>query len=418
VYHQQDQRYQVVSQQLPHHLQEHQFEQHYKQDLRDTENTQGYSSEGQNDSSMRRSNSRGIGDLSRSIVLRIVGLPQSTEPDDVVRLFDGLEMVGDGVHFLPSSEGTGSPGDAFIEFTSESWAKKALTRSPISLDNKTVLVLRSSHREMAIALTSSPDSVRYLDAGPGSFMKEGSTSDTRPMSMPMCSQESGLHGLAIRKGGLSLGEGSKDSSPGDNEYFAAERDNLLEKSTTCTSGSLRTGAENDGYFARVVGHWDAGGEELGRLLADIPGLCNNGVFVDEDVGRGGTLAYLAFRSASDRDNAIMSCTDETGTFTRDTSHRLHVVSSKTLSSDSDRPSGCVVRISGLPSVAEDIDIVEIFKELDIPEGGISRVDDGDGLTGGSAWVRFASREQAKYAVDNFNSKLMGQCRIVVQNVQG
>jgi RNA recognition motif-containing protein len=412
--------YQHMSQQLPHQFQEQQFKHQprNKQDLQENDNMQGYSSEGHHDSSSRGSNNRRIGDLSRSIVLRIVGLPQYMNPDDVVRLFEGLEMVGNGVHFLPSSEGTGSTGDVFVEFTSESWAKKALTRSPITVDNKTILVLRSSHREMSTALTSSPDSVRYLDAGPGRSMIEGSTQKSRPLSMPVYSQYNSAHDLAIRTSAISLGGVSKGSSAGGDELFGTERHHNFENSTPCPSGSARAGAEKDEYFALVVGHWDVGGESLGGLLTGIPGLCRNGVFVDEEAGKGEALAYLAFLSANDRDNAVLSRTNDTGMLNRDASHCVQIVSSKTFSSNTDQQPGCIVRVSGLSSDADDADIFEFFKELDIPRGGIFRTDDGDGLTSGSAWVRFASREHAKNAVDNYNLKMMGRCRIGVQNVHG
>jgi RNA recognition motif-containing protein len=95
-------------------------------------------------------NSRGVVSGSctgRSFVLRLHDLPPATTPDDVVRMFDGLEIVGNGIHMAGVTSGA-----AFVEFTSESWAKKALARSPITIgpssSPSTVQVIRSSALEL------------------------------------------------------------------------------------------------------------------------------------------------------------------------------------------------------------------------------------------------------------------------------
>lgn len=88
----------------------------------------------------------------KSYVIRVRNLPQNATPDDIVRLCDGLEMVGDGIHMLPRTNGAGCNGEALVEFTSETWAKKALGRSPMTLANHEVVFCRSSRAELAAAL--------------------------------------------------------------------------------------------------------------------------------------------------------------------------------------------------------------------------------------------------------------------------
>lgn len=88
----------------------------------------------------------------KSYVLKVRNLPRTATSDDVARIFDGLEMLGDGVHLVPEVDGTPCSGDAFVEFTSETWAKKALALSPLQLGSRTISVHKSSMGELGSTL--------------------------------------------------------------------------------------------------------------------------------------------------------------------------------------------------------------------------------------------------------------------------
>lgn len=88
----------------------------------------------------------------KSYVLKVRNLPSNVTADEVARMFDGLEMLGDGVHLVPAIDGSPCSGDAFVELTSETWAKKALALSPLQVGPRTVNVVRSSMAELTSTL--------------------------------------------------------------------------------------------------------------------------------------------------------------------------------------------------------------------------------------------------------------------------
>jgi RNA recognition motif-containing protein len=420
---------------IPHqrgHRQQHQQQQHEMQqsiqqhtfdpnkqdvpDLLDRANGQGFPSElsNGNNTASKRNGSKGSGHLSRSVVLRVVGLPDLTTPDDVVRLFDGLEMVGDGVHFVPSVDGTGSVGDIYVEFTSETWAKKALARSPMPVENQTVLVLRSSHSEMIGALTSSPDSTRHSDAGHTRPAGTDRNRRARPVSVPMHPQYSGPHGLTIMVGIAEAGSLNKSVSRGSDNVTAADGNHHRGGNDKCESEAVEGRAS---HFGRVSGLAGLSDEILRGLYNDLPGLCDNGVYLTREFEENKSVAFLAFRSERDLEGALEMFAEERPRSLAGL--RLQAVNAgnagNVLNFD-DTLSGCIVRVTGLPKFTDQSDIVALFSGLEIPEGGIVCGVDGDGMASDSAWVRFVSPEQAAYAGNIFNQKPMGNSIIWVQNV--
>lgn len=109
----------------------------------------------------------------KSFVLKLRHLPPTSAGDDVARMFEGLEMLGDGVHLVPGIDGSPCSGEAFVEFTSETWAKKALALSPVQLGPRAVSVARSSMADLVSTLYPPEYPPAEEESGP-----------RRPVSMP------------------------------------------------------------------------------------------------------------------------------------------------------------------------------------------------------------------------------------------
>ena len=89
-----------------------------------------------------------------SFVVRVTGLPKCITSDELLPLFNGLELTGEGIHILRvDGECT---GEAFVELVSEAWGKKALQRSGGSVTSGGVTlaveIRKSSQGQMRGAL--------------------------------------------------------------------------------------------------------------------------------------------------------------------------------------------------------------------------------------------------------------------------
>jgi hypothetical protein len=302
----------------------------------------------------------------KSFVLRVVDLPLHVTPDDVARLFDGLEMLGDGVHLVPGLDGSHCCGDAFVEFTSEAWAKKALALSPIRYASATVTVVRSSIAELTATLYPAPhEPPELLDAD----------RRPRPLSVPACS-------AAVTPSASSA---------------AAIVDAV--GAASAEAGSEAVKGEDVTQVARVTGLKPGTSREAVEELFRGFQVSENGVFLGTGHGDA-VVAYLAFRSARERDRAV----SRFGASAEDVAGGDLVVSrAEEPPAGDDGITGCVLRLSDLPSHCGYADIVEFFNGLEIADGGfVQSADAGDR----SAWVRFVSAEQTKYAKVHMAHRLL------------
>lgn len=249
-----------------------------------------------------------------SYVVRVVGLPRNTIPDDLLRLFDGLEMVGNGIHLVRTPDGSGCAGDAYVELTSETWAKKAVARSGFTVTTSTsagpaaaaaavVEVRRSSAREMRAAFSpqqtplQAPVDTSALVPQQASVIGRGSSSDENPRdnSRGDSSSKRPGEGTSGDVGGAT--SKSEVSTPSNSKYFVRVR-----------------GLDDGVSVEQITGLFDSfdiGPEDVRFVKASSSSTTSNN---ENSSGGGGSgsdgskgsdrVARVAFKSKVERDAAL------------------------------------------------------------------------------------------------------------------
>lgn len=284
-------------------------------------------------------------------VVRVDGLPDGVAPDDLLPLFDGLEMVGDGIRLGPPASPSSSPDEprrrvAFVQLTSESWAKKAVQRSGTSLAGGEVTIRRSSAGEMHGVLGAG-----LSTRSPSSFGSQSPTAASAAMRSPGAAQWSsngGGHGFALQARGVG------------------------------TDVSVDT---ITGLFAGLgVRKGDV------SLAAGPRGMPAGGV------------ARVAFASRAARDSALAD---------QNLAHSGLRWEEAEEAEEAGNGSPTIVRMRGLPYAATDADIRMFFDGFQLAEPAISRGKDRHGRPSGEAWVTFADGEGAARAVAVLDKAHMG-----------
>lgn len=187
-----------------------------------------------------------------SVIIRLQNLPWTANALDIRRFFQGLAVPDGGVHIVG-----GDKGDAFIAFSTDEDARKAMMMDHTNLGNSTVKLLLSSKTEMqniiAVARGAHP-------SGPG--MRE---SFGRPDQQQ---NESSQQGMPSRGGIPNNSGGFRDMSMGPNMLPPTQGDRFVPG-----PGELRDIRQGGGHMFQSPGHRDGPG---GRGLMDgpAPGISN------------------------------------------------------------------------------------------------------------------------------------------------
>lgn len=283
---------------------------------------------------------------SPSYVVRVSGLPKQTTADDLLPLFDGLEMSGAGIHVMTAAAGSVEcTGDAFVEMGSETWAKKAVARSGATLS---VCGGVATARQVVEIHRSSIAQLRAAKRGAG------------------------------RKNGGGGGNGPE-------VWFYLR---LLNVGSDVGTEQVRVQMERfsvrdeDVKFVKT----NSGGTEGG------PGM---------------RVARVAFRTRENRDAALKVCEGGVvlggGTVMAEDGG----CDVRGVKNAGDDGCNCVVRMRGLPYTSTEGDIVEFFDGFDIAPGGIMRGKDRHGRASGEAWVTFVRPCDASRAVVKLDKAHMG-----------
>lgn len=344
----------------------------------------------------RRHSSVSGSSTGKSYVLKLRNLPVHVTPTDVVRLFDGLEMLGDGVHLVPGFDGTPCGGEAFVEFISESQAKKALALSPIEFANMHVTVMRSSLTEMTSTLyppQHSPQSHVLSGYSDGSAMRG------RTMSVPAYAANV-VPSLASAAAVVDAVTGDdEDEAPVD--AWSADSARIHTSAVSAGGGTLE---DSTCFLAEVTGLEEDTDLNSVRTLFKGFGVTSNGVYLykRED---GMFVATVSFCTATGRDDAVAGFSQRkksSGVPEYDIAPREGVV---------DGSQRCVLRVLNVPPQCGVADIVEHFSGLEIADCKLGCERDAEQ----SAWVRFAAASQAAYACETMGEKIMDgrQVRLIM-----
>lgn len=327
-----------------------------------------------------------------SYVVKVTGLPKTAAADDLLPIFDGLELVGGGIHIVPAASGSEGTGEAFVELTSEAWAKKAVSRSGSVLP-----------RDVGVSNNDSP----YLVE-----IKKSSASQLRnAFASPIApSSDSNSHASV--------------SSPASGE---AQRDRG-RRNTTNGKGGQSTGETF--YFIRIRVMDDSIETEQLRDLFDKCNISDgeikfirgplgdsNGVEGDKGAGRE-RLARASFKTKEARDHALMASKRSTflgghqvqledgGSDSKYSKAGAGKANAGSADGTVSNPSR-VVRMRGLPYTSSESDIVQFFSGYTIAPSGISRGKDRHGRASGEAWVTFLTAEDAREVVAKLDKAHMG-----------
>lgn len=327
------------------------------------------------------------GAIGSSYIVKVVGLPKNTAADDLLPLFDDLEIVGTGIHIVTG--GTNEiecTGEAYVELTSEAWAKKAITRS-----GATVTVATGINPGSPIPTV--PVEIR-----------RSSAAQLRAALAHQASAEEKVHekqkDRGKRNGTAPKGTKGHKGSPVSTRYFLRIR-NIDDK--------MRTEDVRKLFESFGTGDDD---------VKFIKGSAGNGNLPSgEKMQSKGRVARVTFRSKEARDTAMFSIEkgalggqqvylEDGGNDTR--SHKPAIDKSPGGAADGSVEGGDrVVRMRGLPYTSTDEDIVQFFDGYTIAPGGISRGKDRHGRASGEAWVTFVSEEDAKNVVSTLDKAHMG-----------
>lgn len=91
-----------------------------------------------------------------SYLVKVVGLPKNAVADDLLPLFDGLEMVGEGIHVFPATNDLECSGEAYVQLTSEAWAKKAIARSGLMISCTTGVTTGTATATVPVEIRRAP----------------------------------------------------------------------------------------------------------------------------------------------------------------------------------------------------------------------------------------------------------------------
>lgn len=296
----------------------------------------------------------------------MTGLPKNAVADDLLAVFNGLEMLGEGIHLV--MEDTDCTGEAYVELVSEAWAKKAVSRSG---------ALITCAMGVAGTVHPVPVEIRRSSAAQlkAAFLMDGESDD--------------------RSSGKRSG-GSQKSAGADAQFFIRVR-GIDERIQTEEIQNLFEGfniRDDDVKF--------------------LPQLAGNGASsASEHRPTAERVARVAFQTKESRDAALAnkqlalsgaSITVEDG----GSEKRARSSSSgKAAGLMPDATASNVVRMRGLPYASDDNDIAQFFKGYPIAPGGISRGKDRHGRASGEAWVTFVNLEDAEEVVAKLDKAHMG-----------
>lgn len=329
-----------------------------------------------------------------SYVVKVVGLPMNAVADDLLPLFDGLEMVGEGIHVFPAANGLECYGEAYVELTSEVWAKKAIARSGATIRCATGVPAGTTIPNVPVEIRKS--SAAQLKAALG-ILRAGQEARAARSSQNVSEDQ--------RDRGKRNGFGPKSTNGGQGEkrYFVRVRN---------VSDSVRTEDVRELFESFQIGDEDV------KFIKGSMGI-GNGSSVDKDKRLSGErVARVAFKSKEARDTALSSNKQlpslggyevelEDGGCDGRNHKPIAGKSSSGPADGSENGSSQVVRMRGLPYTSNEDDIVQFFEGYTIAPGGISRGKDRHGRASGEAWVTFVSAEDAKKVVATLDKAHMG-----------
>lgn len=346
----------------------------------------------------RRHNVPGSG-TGKSYVLKIRNLPVHVTPNDVVRMFDGLEMLGDGVHLVPGFDGSPCGGEAFVEFTSESWAKKAIALSPIEFANMAVTVMRSSISEMTSTLYPPQHAPQQKVHAFGGEDMRGRRA--RTLSVPNYSATV-VPSLASAAAVVDAVTGNGNTSVDAWGNGAA----LLHPSVGAVGATLDSALP---FVAEVTGVEETATIESVKDVFKEFGLRRNGVYLYER-DNGLFVASLAFETAAGRGDAVAKFAQRKVTGHSDDPDYTVVARGDGTSPASiggDDSLRCVVYILNVSVHCGLAEIAKHFSGLEIADCQLV----AESVTSSSAWVRFVTAEQAAYACKAMADKVLDERKI-------
>jgi len=138
----------------------------------------------------------GYGSMNEDAVVRLRGLPFSCTHDDIIKFFQGMQIVPNGIALLADEMGRAS-GEAYVQFATQPIADQALQKHKERIGTRYVEIFKSSmmEAENAIAIQG-----RY-DIPGGPMAARGGRPG--PYDRPMAGGRGGMRGM--RGGGMMRG---------------------------------------------------------------------------------------------------------------------------------------------------------------------------------------------------------------------
>lgn len=113
-------------------------------------------------------------------VVRLRGLPFQCSKEEIAQFFSGLEIIPNGITIPTNSVGRSS-GEAFVQFSNQGYADKALNKHKHKIGHRYIEIFKSTKMEIRESLGESPRMGRNMNPrrGPYDRPMRGGRNDTR-----------------------------------------------------------------------------------------------------------------------------------------------------------------------------------------------------------------------------------------------
>ncbi|KAM9392307.1 uncharacterized protein KZ484_003779 isoform 2-T2 [Pholidichthys leucotaenia] len=339
-------------------------------------------------------------------VVLLRGLPFSCTEHDIAKFFSGLDIAENGITIVTNSRGLKS-GEAFVQFTSQEAADKALQRIREIMGSRYIEVLPSRkddihstwRRKMSpVSPHTSPllDNRTTASAMQARHKIASSQRDAEPLHYM------NMRGLPFQ---VTAEDIVKTGGSCENEYpTLPDHQSNLQPVT------------KEVYIVQVQGlPWSCTAQDLLQFFSECrirDGVKGIHLLLDR-LGRPSGRAFIEMEHEEDVSKALKKHLHYLGPRYIQVFEVTNSDAEAILKSDlhTEADDG-VVLLRGLPFSCTEHDIAKFFSGLDIAENGITIVTNSRGLKSGEAFVQFTSQEAADKALQR-NREIMGSRYIEV-----
>ncbi|XP_061116783.1 uncharacterized protein LOC133140679 isoform X2 [Conger conger] len=325
----------------------------------------------------------------RRRMVKLQGLPYSCTEKDVAEFFSGLEIVPDGVALVTDQKGRYT-GLAYVEFTSQEMADRAVARHGSTMGTRYIKVL-------PVPIKSEVQSQRGLKEEVSPSLPAATETDTHPESnpVPRSVEYSRNLGHSVHTGGLPFEVTGQDIL-----NAAFNKDDYPPLPDVKTDPGHES---KDIFRVRVKGlPWSCTPEDLLEFFSECQihdGVNGIHLTVNRD-GRPNGEAVIELEQEEDVFKALEKHREYIG------SRYVHVYEvSSSEAEDILRQSDQLlaqrhrmVKLQGLPYSCTEKDVAEFFSGLEIVPHGVALVTNHKRRNTGLAYVEFTSQEMAERAV--------------------